>query len=95
MIVKLTRDADKDVAAILDYTLLHFGWQQAENYYEGLRARFEAIAAGTAYRTDYSFVRQGMWRSNYLSHAIYYRLEPDCVLVLRVLGQRQDTQRHF
>lgn len=96
MTVHLTLDADEDIAAIIDYSISEFGIEQAGRYYEGLKRRFDSILNGTAYVTDYSFVRDGLMRVNYESHAIYYKkIAEDEILIMRILHQQMNELRHL
>lgn len=95
MILVLTQDADADIDDIFEYSISTFGVKQAEKYYLALRDRVEEIANGFVHSTDCSHVKEGLRRANYESHAIYYRVEGEKVIILRILGQQQDTARHI
>ena len=96
MKITLTLDAEQDISSIIDYTISQFGLVQAEKYYNGLEAKFSSIAEGTAHSQDYAFVRDGLKRTNYQSHAIYYRIVEECeVLILHVLHQSMDELKYL
>lgn len=96
MAVRLTQDADEDLELLIDFSIKKFGLNQTEKYKQGLFARFESILDGVAYSTDYSFVREGLKRVNYESHAIYYEwIGEDEILIMRILHQRMKELRHL
>jgi len=95
MTIQLTVDAEQDIEDIYYYTITNFGEQQAEYYYSGLSDHFIYIAENLTIGRDFSFVKKKLLRSNFESHAIYYRQEGDGILILRILHQRMDPLRHI
>ncbi len=95
MNLTITYDADEDIRSIFDYTISEFGLNQAEKYYHGLQVKFSSILEGTAHIQDYSFVKEGLKRTNYQNHAIYHKTTKEQVSILRVLYQRMDQLKHF
>lgn len=96
MSIVKTQDAEADIKEIYKYSFVNFGENQAEKYYAGLELKFSDIAAGIAHSKDYSFVREGLQRTNYVSHAIYYKkTDEDDILILRVLHQNMSELRHL
>ena len=95
MKLTITYDADEDIRSIFDYTISEFGLNQAEKYYHGLQEKFSSIIEGRAHSQDYSFVREGLKRTNYQNHAIYYKTTKEEVFILRVLHQSMDQLRHL
>ena len=91
----ITNDAAEDISSIIDYTISQFGLAQAEKYYHGLEDKFTSIVEGGAHFQDYSFVREGLKRTNYQSHAIYYRCIEEDILILHVLHQSMNELKHL
>ncbi|HHS99452.1 MAG TPA: type II toxin-antitoxin system RelE/ParE family toxin [Thiomicrospira sp.] len=87
--------AKEDIKQIYYYSLNHFGERKADEYYVGLTNRMEEVCSGFVVSSNYSHIRQGLRRTNYESHAIYYRINDQQVIILRVLGQSQDSFRHL
>ena len=85
------READFDMESISNRSLAKFGLRKAKSYYIGLHGRFAEIAKGLVHFSDYSFVHLGLKRKNYGSHAIYYKIDSNTILILRVLYQSMDT----
>jgi len=53
------------------------------------------LADQQSFGTDYSFIQLGLLRYEYRSHSIYYQLTEDGILVVRILGAKQDPARHI
>ena len=91
----LTPDADADLAAIYEYSILNFGLARARSYVLGLHHAFGLLGEFPRLGRDFSRVKPNCRRHDYASHLIYYRLEDDGVLILRVLHESQDPLRHL
>jgi toxin ParE1/3/4 len=94
MTVKITEDAKIDIKEIYIYSYQNFGEAKADEYLDGLDAKLLNLP-NVLISSEYDFVREGLKRSNYEKHAVYYRLEDDHILVLRVLHQLMDPARHI
>lgn len=96
MTIIRTKRAEDDIKGIYKYSFLNFGEEQAEKYYEGLQRKFKSIFEKTAHSTDYSFIEKNLRRTQYSSHAIFYRMiNEDEVIIVRVLHQNMDELQHF
>ena len=58
-------------------------------YFDGIVNRFQKIADQPELYPTIAHIRQGYRRSVYKSHSIYYRIDPDEIVIVRILG-RQD-----
>jgi len=87
---KFSVEAEGDLEGIYYRVVVEFGLQQADDYYDGLVQRFQRIAETPLMYPDVSYIREGYRRSVYGVHSIYYRIEADHVLIVRIIGQ-QDT----
>jgi len=92
---QLTEDAEADVDGIYEYSILHFGLQQARDYVNGLHGCFGNLADSPRLGRDYSHVKANARRFEYQSHSVYYTITSDGILVLRVLGASMDPGRHL
>jgi toxin ParE1/3/4 len=59
----------------------------ADQYYDGLLARFDKIAESPQLWPAVDHIRAGYRRSVYVAHSIYYRIEATGVLIVCVLGR--------
>jgi toxin ParE1/3/4 len=85
---ELSRAADEDFENIFDYGIDIFGLDQAIKYQNGMRLRFDELGQQPKLYAAVNHIRKGYRRSVYGSHSIYFRIEPKCVLIVRILGQQ-------
>ena len=91
---KLTKAADSDFENIFVYGIDTFGLDQALKYQEGMMRRFGKLAEQPNLYPAVDHIRHGYRRSVYGSHTIYFRVERQGVIVVRILG-RQDLTHAF
>ncbi len=95
---RLLKTAAQDLRGIALYTVKKFGLEQASTYGNGILACFETIVEAPLIGQSYDHIRPGLRRYDHKSHAIYYLIQDEIVLVVRVLHVlhvRQDSLRHF
>ena len=92
---RLADDADEDLKGIYIYSLENFGLKQAIIYKTDLGKQFIALCDNPEIGASYNHIKAGLRRYVYRSHSIYYRIENSYILILRILGNRQDPARHF
>ena len=86
---KLAKTAEKDFENILDFGIDTFGLTQALNYQLGMKKRFEELAEDPKRYVAVDYIRTGYYRSVYRSHSIFYKIELNYVLIVRILGQQE------
>jgi toxin ParE1/3/4 len=89
---RLSEKADGDLSRLYEYGIIHYGQDRADRYYDGLRERFEQLAENPRLYPAVDHIRPGYRRSVYGRHSIYYRIDPDEIVIVRILGQ-QDPQQ--
>lgn len=82
---RFSERADEDYESIYVYGLLNFGLEQADAYANGMQRRFEQLANQPLLYPAIDHVRPGFRVSVYGSHAIYYRVDDGCILIVRIL----------
>ena len=87
---RLSPEAERDLLDIFLYGLEQFGFNQSKRYHEALRERFQELAAHPLRFPAVEHIRRGYRRSVCGSHSIYYRIEGQDVVIVRILG-RQDV----
>ena len=92
---KLTHKAASEIETIYRYSILHFGIPTAQHYVSGIHHCLLLLAEHPDWGKPYDFVLPGLQRYEYRSHAVYYRAVSEGILIIRVLGNRQDPARHF
>ena len=88
---RLNADAEDDVRRLYRWSVLRFGVDQADKYFDGLFERFDQIADEPQLYPAVDEIRQGYRRSVYAAHAVYYRMAGDTVDIMRVLGREDVT----
>ncbi len=92
---KLTHKAKSEIEGIYEYSILNFGWATAKDYISSLEEKFQVLADNQSWGNDYSFIKAGLRRYEHRSHSIYYQLRGKNIVIVRVLGNRQDPAWHF
>lgn len=84
---RLSKAADQDFERIFEFGIDQFGLAQALDYQNGMKQRFEQLAAQPKLYQAVDHIRQGYRRSVYQAHSIYYRIDRDFVLIVRILSR--------
>ena len=92
---KLSAEAVRDIEGIGESGMSKFGLAQALRYHLGLESRFELLAEFPRIGLPTYDLRAGLYRWPYQAHMIFYVIEPDHLLIVRVLPARADFKRHF
>ncbi len=86
-IYRLSQAADEDLDRLFDHGIDRFGLDQAIEYLDGLSRRFSELAETPNQWQAVEHIRPRYRRSVYGSHSIYYRIDADDIVVVRILGQ--------
>jgi toxin ParE1/3/4 len=83
-----------DIGAIWDYTALTWSLDQADRYVDDIRSACLALADGerAGRKVD---VRDGYLKYPVGRHLIFYRKDGPGIVVIRVLHQSMDVDRHL
>ena len=92
---RLTRRAEGDLAGIADYTIERFGIEQARRYREGLESCFRMLADGPLIGRPAEGLSPGLRRYEVQAHIVFYRIEGDGILIVRVLHEKMDAAGRF
>lgn len=86
--------AAADIGAVWDYTAETWGLDQADRYVDDIRAACVALAGGerTGRKVD---VRDGYLKYPVGRHLIFFRQDGPGIVVIRVLHQSMDVDRHL
>lgn len=90
-----TPAAEADLEAIWAYSLDNWGEHQAVTYVEGFRNVLDRQRSGQDFSRNADHIRQGYRVITCGSHLIYFRQTSDVVIVVRILHQRMDPDRHL
>lgn len=92
---RFSRRAIADLAEIANYTIENFGIEQARRYPERLEFCFQNLADAPNLDRSAEQVASGLRRYEYHSHVIFYMPQGSVVLIVRVLHQSMDVERHL
>jgi toxin ParE1/3/4 len=87
--------AREDVRGIRDYSKTAFGARVAKEYLDGLTAVFTLIETRPLAGIAEPDLGEGMRSFGFRSHRIYYKLEGDDLLVVRILHSAQHIPEAF
>ncbi len=89
---RLSKAADDDVDRLFVFGFTRFGLKQAENYVDGLYKRLDDVTESPGRWPVVAHIRAGLRRCAYGSHSIYYRIDPDEIVIVRILGREDPKQ---
>ncbi len=84
----LTKLAAKDFEKIFEFGIEAFGIEQACNYQEKMEERFNILADYPLHYPSIDYIISDARMSVFGAHTIYYKIQPDRVLILRILGRQ-------
>ncbi|MDA0691085.1 MAG: type II toxin-antitoxin system RelE/ParE family toxin [Nitrospinae bacterium] len=91
---RLSEAAKEDLIAIAQYGDEHFGIVQSDRYRDQLKHRFNVLAKTPLLYPAVDHIHKGYRRSVCGSHSIYYRIDPEEIVIVRILG-REDPEKQF
>ena len=93
--LRLSRRAETDLAEIADYTIREFGIDQARRYRDQFQACFRSLLDNPLLGSSAGEVAPGLRRIRQQAHVVFYRVEQDHLLIVRVLHHNMDFERGF
>lgn len=93
--LRLSRRAASDLAEIADYTIAEFGIEQARRYRDQLQACFQSLLANPQLGRSAEDVAPGLRRIRQQAHVVFFKVERDGLLIVRVLHHSMDFERQF
>jgi len=85
---KLTKAADLDFETIFEYGIENYGLGKATVYQKQLISRFIELVKQPLFYPSVDYIRQGYRRSVCGINSIYYRIEKNEILIVRILGKQ-------
>lgn len=92
---QLSESARGDVDRLYEYGILNFGLRKADSYYDGLREQFEFLAESPRIGKDSEELAPNLQRFHCQRRIIFYTLTDLGILIVRVLGEEMDFQKHL
>jgi toxin ParE1/3/4 len=94
--VDVSIEAEEDIDQITAYTTRTWGWRQTNRYLAKLEDGFEILALNPSIGRSCDSIRPGLRRFEIGKHVVFYFVEPDEILIVRILHQQMiPTKSHF
>ena len=91
---RLSRRAEADLLSIGEFTIREWGVPQAARYIDELEQCCQMLAAHPKMGRPCDDIRTGLRRHEHGKHVLFYRTEPNGILISRILHQRMLAERH-
>ena len=92
---RLKPAAQKDLSDIWDYTQANWGIEQAEKYTRDIQQAIETVADNPLRGRERPDVAPGYRSIPTGKHAVFFRVEPDGIVIVRILHESMDPGRHL
>ena len=92
---KLAPAAQRDLDGIFDYTIVHWGREQALRYVDGIESVCAELATAPYRAPACDHIRKGYKRRTIGRHVIYFRVVPEGIAIMRILHQRMQASSHL
>ena len=93
--IHVRESAERDLLGIWQYSFEQWGELQADKYLDELDSGIKKLADNPEVGIKRDYVRDEYRVLFVGSHAVYYRVTPDTVHIIRVLHGRMDPDRHM
>jgi len=93
-LLRLSRRAEADLLGIGDHTSRTWGEAQTVRYLDALEACCQMLADNPTLGRSCDGVRGGLRRMESEQHVVFYREQPEGILVCRILHRRMLAERH-
>ena len=91
--LQIARAAQDDLRNIRAYSKSAFGPPVARAYLDGIRERFALLRIHALVGADEADLGKGLRSLRYRSHRIYYAVQEEAILIVRILHHAQDAPR--
>lgn len=94
---KISSEAEKDLIKIWNYTFETWSVEQADRYINLIFNEINYICKNPCYGKDFSYVREGYFKSKVKSHFIFYKINiaDNLIEIIRILHQRMDIEHRI
>ena len=91
----LSKKADQDIKAILQYSYRQFSENQAWEYKTTLGQCLQLLADNPDLGGACEWLRAGYRRHGHVSHVIYYKKRVNDIFVARILHKSRNAKQHL
>lgn len=92
---KLSPRARRDLETIWRYSFEQWGVEQADHYIDKIVAKFDAIATNPMRLPACDHIRSGYRRGLAERHMIYFRVNAQAIVIMRILHNQMDANQHL
>ena len=92
---KLSEAAASDIEETLVASFIAFGALQTESYYASLRQCLELLGDNPEMGSAADDIRSGYRRFPHESHVIFYTVDAEDIVIVRILHKRMDALRNI
>jgi toxin ParE1/3/4 len=92
---RLTPAAQADLESIWEYTVANWSEAQAERYIRDIQTSCEGLISGATVSRSAEDIRAGYRKAATGSHVMFFKQSMDGVVIVRILHQRMDIERHL
>ena len=93
--LELTQIARADLKSIRRYSQRTWGPDRTAEYMGALRDTLQGLLAGTVVSRNREDLRPGLQMATSGRHCVFFEVEQSRIVVVRVLHDRMDYQRHL
>jgi toxin ParE1/3/4 len=93
--LEFTPKARRDIEEIWDYSFERFGFEKAEAYLRELQRAAQTVAEDPRRGLACDNIRSGYRKFSVGSHVLFFRASQSRIVIVRVLHQRMDFERHL
>ncbi len=93
--IRFSSDADTDLEQIADHTWSNWGQRQLAKYMNELDNCFEQIRKNPQIGRSCESIRSGFRQIEVGRHVIFYVIESDAILIVRILHQQMLPTNYF
>jgi toxin ParE1/3/4 len=93
--IEFTPKAQRDIEQIWDYSFERFGFEKAEAYLRELQRAAETVAEDPRRGLACDNIRSGYRKFPARSHILFFRASESRIVIVRILHQRMDFERHL
>jgi toxin ParE1/3/4 len=93
--LEFTPKARRDIEGIWDYSIERFGFEKAEAYLRALQRAAETIAEDPRRGLACDNIRRGYRKLTVGSHVLFFQASESRTVIVRILHQRMDFERHL
>jgi len=94
MKIRLKPQAENDLKKIYNYSYYHFGKRKAVQYIKEINKAFLSIQFNSSIALKCDYIKPSLLKYVVNSHVLFLKSNKNEIVIIRILHQSQDYQRH-